>query len=139
MAEVQITLALHFKPLLAGQLRKSSSSEHDCLKVDDFWNRSSVDGYGVGGHSNRRTPLDFFTSMIAKRVEGLDAMEDLEYKTSAHEILNTISENLASRYNDKACFYLTNIDLGGRNAIFDTRGFLLSINDVDSLRLVPIE
>ena len=79
------------------------------------------------------------TSMIAERTRNLDTIKNPQYTTSAHKILNTIEENMASCCSNEPCFYLTNVDLGARNAIFDTGGILQAIIDVDTLQFVPIE
>ena len=138
MADIQITLA-QFQALTSGHLRKFPYSEYECFMVDDFGSRSKADGFGVEGDPSYCTPLDFYTSMIAKRAQSLDTFGDLQYTTSAHKILNTIRENLSSCCNENPRFYLTNVDLGARNAIFDIRGFLQAMIDVDTLRFVPIE
>lgn len=126
-------------PPIWGYLRKSPYSGCEFFKVDDFENRSTVDGFGVEGNPSCRTPLDFYNSMIAERAQRLDTIEDLEYTTSGRKILNTIRKNLSFCYNDKPCCYLSNVDLGPRNAIFDIRGFLQAIIDVDTLQFVPID
>ena len=138
MSIIQVTLA-QFQAPTGGNLRKSLYSEYECFKVDESGNRSTVDGFGVGGDPSYGTSLDFYTSMIAKRARHLDTIEDLEYTTSAHKILNIIRENLSSCCNDKPRFYLTNVDLGARNAIFNIRGCLRAVIDVDTLRFVPID
>ena len=138
MAKIQITLA-QFQAPTGGHLRKSPYSKYECFTMDDFGNRSKVDGFGVGGDPSYCTPLDFYTSMIAKQAQSLDTFGDRQYTTSAYRILNTIRENLSSFCNDNPCFYLINVDLGARNAIFDIRGFLQAVIDVDTLRFVPIE
>lgn len=129
MSTIQITLA-QFQAPTWGYLRKSPYSGCECFKVDDF---------GVEGSPSYRKPLDFYNSMITERAQRLDAIEDLEYTTSGRKILNTIRENLSVCYNEKPCFYLTNVDLGPRNAIFNIRGILQAIIDVDSLQFVPID
>ena len=138
MAEIQITLA-QFQAPVGGYLRNSPHSEHKCFMVDNSGNRSEVDSFGVGADPVYRTPLDFYTRMVAKRARRLDTINNRKCATSAHEILRIIKENMSSCCSDEPCFYLTNVDLGARNAIFDTRGILQAIIDVDALRFVPIE
>lgn len=138
MATIQITLA-QFQAPTWGYFIKSPYSRCECFKVDDFENQSIVDGFGVEGNPSYRTPLEFYNSMIAERARYLDTLEDLEYTTSGRKILNTISENLSFCRNDKTCFYLANLDLGPRNAIFDINGLLQAIIDVDTLQFVPID
>ena len=138
MAEIQITLA-QFQAPVSGLLRKSPYSEQEFFKVDDFGNYSAVHGFGIGGDPRYRKPLDFYTSMIARRARCLETINKLQHTTSAHKILHTIGENMASCCSNDPVFYLANVDLGARNAIFDTRGYLQAIIDVDTLRFVPIE
>ena len=138
MAEIQITLA-QFQSPVSGLLRKSPYSEQEFFMVDDFGKYSAVHGFGVGGDPRYRKPLDFYTSMIAKRARCLEIDNKLQHTTSAHKILHTIEEYMASCCSNDPCFYLANVDLGARNAIFDTRGFLQAIIDVGTLRFVPIE
>ena len=107
--------------------------------MDDSGNYSAVHGFGVGGDPRYLKPLDFYTSMIPKRARWLETINTLKPTTSAHEILHTIEENMASCCRNDPVFYLANVDLGARNAIFDTRGQLQAIIDVDTLRFVPIE
>lgn len=126
MANIQITIA-QFQARTGGYLRKSPYSEYECFKVDDIENLTTIDGFGVGGDPSDLTSLDFYTTMIAKRARRLDAIQDQEYTTSAHKILSIIKNNLSSCCNEKPCFYLTNVDLGPRNAIFDLRGFLQAV------------
>ena len=130
---------LHLQAHVGGYLRNSPHSEHECFKVDNSGNRSAVDGFGVGPDPIYRTPPDCYTKMIAKRVRRLSTINNRECTTSAHKILHIIKENMSSCCCDERCFYLTNVDLGARNAIFNTRGFLQAIIDVDTLRFVPIE
>lgn len=137
MANIQITLA-QFQAAVGGHLRKSPYSEYECFKVDNCGNRFPVDGFGVGGDSSYRTPLDFYNSKITKRARRLDT-ENMQYATSALKILNTIKENMSSCCINEPRFYLTNVDLGAGNAIFDTHGVLQAIIDVDTLRFVPVE
>ena len=138
MAEIQITLA-QFQSPVSGLLRKSPDPEQEFFKVDDSWNYSAVHGFGVGGDPRYQKPLDFYTSMIAKRARWLETINTVKPTTSAHKILHTIEENMVSCCSDHPVFYLANVDLGARNAIFDTRGYLQAIIDVDTLRFVPID
>ena len=120
-------------------LRKSPYSEHECFMVDNFGRHPAVHGFGVGGDPSYRTPFDFYTSRIAKRARYLDTVNNQPYTTSAHKILHTIKENMSSCCSNEPIFYLTNVDLGAGNTIFDIRGVLQAIIDVDTLRFVPIE
>ena len=135
MAEIRITLA-QFQAHVGGYLRNSPHSELECLKVENSGNRSAVDSFGVGPDP---IYLDCYTKMIAKRVRRLSTINNRECTTSAHKILHITKENMSSCCCGERCFYLTNVDLGARNAIFNTRGFLQAIIDVDTLRFVPIE
>lgn len=138
MSTIQITLA-QFQAPIWGYLRQSPCSGCECFEVDDFGNRCIVDGFVVAGSPSDRTPRGFYSSMIAERAKHLDSIEDLEYATSARKILDTIRENLSLCCNGDPRFYLTNVDIGPRNAIFDIHGSLQAIIDVDMLRFVPID
>lgn len=105
MATIQITLA-QFQAPIWGYLRKSPYSGCECFKVDDFENRSTVDGFGVEGNPSYRTPLDFYNPMIAERARRLDT-------TSVRKILNTIRKNLsfAAMTSPAATSHMSTLDL----------------------------
>lgn len=145
MADIQITLA-QFQAPIWGCLRKSPCPGCECYEVDGFENRSIVDGFVVAGGPSDRTARGFYSSMIAERAKYLDTIDDEdleEYTSSARKILDTIRENLSICCNNdddpRPRFYLTNVDLGPRNAIFDIRGSLQAVIDVDMLQFVPID
>lgn len=138
MATIQISLA-RFQAPVWGCLRKSPCSGCECFEVDDLEDRSIVDGFVVAGNPSDRRARGFYSLMIAERDQYLETIEDLEYTTSARKILDTIRENLSLCCNDDPHFYLTNVDLGPRNAIFDIHGSLQAIIDVDMLQFVPID
>ena len=132
MAEVQIKLA-QFQSSVGGSLAR-------CQRSDRRW--PVVGEYGVVedcAHRACRTTMAYYKHALDKRKEDLDCCLNLDTYDATKQILDIFEANYARLCSKSAIFYLTNVDLGGHNAIFDCDGNLKAIIDIDVLRFVPIE
>lgn len=134
MAEVHLMLA-QFKAPIGGTLGKLES--YRCK-----WPVGR--GFGVidepeGFHGLYNIPAEFFQDAIEDRAIRFEIDDDSEYATSSKKILKIFESNYPELCNSDGQFYLTNVDIGGHNAIFDWNGNLQAIIDIDTLRFLPIE
>ena len=90
-------------------------------------------------HIVYHTTMAYHKHALDKRKEDLDYCLNLNTYNASKQILDIFEANYARLCSKSAVFYLTNVDLGGHNAIFDRDGNLKAIIDIDVLRFVPIE
>ena len=129
-AEVQITLASYSSPLW-GRLAKQGSTESGVKHhlVDGFvahcWRESSYS-----------RPMAFYK---ANHPSVFENFESADLVDSCTAIKSIIRANLPHMHDAASTFYLTNNDIGAHNAIFNSKGELQAIIDVDGLIFAPIE
>ena len=134
MAEVQLVLA-QFKAPVGGTLGKWENFSCRWPVGSEFGVIDQPDGH----HDFYMTPTEFFQDAVAHRANRFAAEDDSEYATSGKKILQIVDANYPKLCNGDGQFYLTNVDFGGHNAIFDWNGNLQAIIDIDALRFLPVE
>lgn len=138
LADVQITLDSFSMPVPGSLTRPAGFVETEVPFLGNF----AVQTISDLEQTASCKPMEFYDYLIDKKASCGIANTNLsesEHQESARQIIDILETNLPAVHNQNSLFYLTNIDLGGHNTIFNKKGELLAMIDVDSFNFVPIE